>query len=833
MRRSAALNRSGNATAALVWLGWLSLVPLAQAAANQTITFAALTDKVLGDAPFAAGGSASSGLPVSYTSSNPDVATVAGSTITLHAAGTALIIAKQDGNATYSAANWVERPLHVRTHAAAIAGSTRISRWKDDKTAAYLLMFDDVLASRPKVVVPEMKARGLRGTFYTNPNNYSNVPTYEAIWRETDVVVFGNHTWDHQHPTMPRPTATAGTDYTATTGTLNWAAGDTADKTFTVPITPDTELETDEEVTLTLSNPTGGAVLGALPKATLKISDDDAPGGTLRFSSPTYAIAEGNAGTATATITVTRSGGSAGVVTVDYGTSGGGPYKGGTATAGSDYTATKGTLTWAAGDTADKTFAVTILGDTTPESPETVILSLSNPTGGARLDTTPWLDTPTVATLTITNDDGTPSAGSIQFSSATYSTAEGNSGTSTINVVLTRTGGSTGGVGVKVSTRAGTATAGSDYTDKSEFKSWGDRDTANKNFTVTITGDTAVEGNETVFITMGPPTGGAIKGAIDTATLTINNDDAVTAGTLQFKSATYTHAESGTATITVSRASGSTGAIAVHYTTGLGDKPIDEQLADVALAEQITPCRDSILATTGGSASRLLSFAWPGTTPAYFWPEFIKRHRATCHQMLTGSHHIERPLFMLSRATANTWNDWVITAAEALQLADNALATQASGVIQNVARTNWGWAVGMEYLVIHGIGNPGGGGQEQFWFARTEFLALLDGLKTRQDNGALWITDHISWHQYNQEFQTAKIQMLDNTASLIRFTLTDAVDDTLYDHPLTLKTRVPASWTTVRVAQGGVTTERPVVKGIVQYEVNSTGAEVTLSPARK
>ena len=129
MRRSAALNRSGNATAALVWLGWLSLVPLAQAAANQTITFAALTDKVLGDAPFAAGGSASSGLPVSYTSSNPDVATVAGSTITLHAAGTALIIAKQDGNATYSAANWVERPLHVRTHAAAIAGSTMHDPW--------------------------------------------------------------------------------------------------------------------------------------------------------------------------------------------------------------------------------------------------------------------------------------------------------------------------------------------------------------------------------------------------------------------------------------------------------------------------------------------------------------------------------------------------------------------------------------------------------------------------------------------------------------------------------------------------------------------------------
>ncbi|MDA0767583.1 MAG: polysaccharide deacetylase family protein [Verrucomicrobia bacterium] len=234
LQRVPASNRSGFATVALVCLGCLSLVSLAQATTDQTITFPALPDKVLGDAPFAAGGSAiPSNLPVSYTSSNPDVATVSGSTITLHAAGTTIITAKQDGNATYNAANWVERPLHVLTFAATTAGSTRISRWKDDKTAACLLMFDDVLASRASVVVPEMKARGLRGTFYTVPNHYSSVPSFEAIWQETDVVAFGNHTWDHQALSAPRPTATAGTDYTATTGTLNWAAGDTADKTFT------------------------------------------------------------------------------------------------------------------------------------------------------------------------------------------------------------------------------------------------------------------------------------------------------------------------------------------------------------------------------------------------------------------------------------------------------------------------------------------------------------------------------------------------------------------------------------------------------------------------
>lgn len=113
------------------------------------------------------------------------------------------------------------------------------------------------------------------------------------------------------------------------------------------------------------------------------------PAGTLQFSAATYTVAEGGG---TATITVTRTGGSSGAVGISYASSNG------TATAGTDYTAASGTLSWADGDSASKTFTVAITQDTVDEPNETVTLTLSAATGGATIGTNP-------ATLTITDDD--------------------------------------------------------------------------------------------------------------------------------------------------------------------------------------------------------------------------------------------------------------------------------------------------------------------------------------------------------------------------------------------------------------------------------------------
>ena len=66
-------------------------------------------------------------------------------------------------------------------------------------------------------------------------------------------------------------TAIAGVDYTAASGTLSWAGGDAASKTFTVSITDDVVFEGDETVNLALSSPTGGATLGAPATAVLSL----------------------------------------------------------------------------------------------------------------------------------------------------------------------------------------------------------------------------------------------------------------------------------------------------------------------------------------------------------------------------------------------------------------------------------------------------------------------------------------------------------------------------------------------------------------------------------
>ncbi len=112
--------------------------------------------------------------------------------------------------------------------------------------------------------------------------------------------------------------------------------------------------------------------------------------GSLQFSLPGTSVNEGGG---QAVITATRSGGSSGSVSVSY------SITNGSALSGSDYTGAPGTLTWGAGDSANKTFTVSILDDPAVEPNETVNLALSGPTGGATLGTT------STAVLTIVDND--------------------------------------------------------------------------------------------------------------------------------------------------------------------------------------------------------------------------------------------------------------------------------------------------------------------------------------------------------------------------------------------------------------------------------------------
>jgi hypothetical protein len=281
-------------------------------------------------------------------------------------------------------------------------------------------------------------------------------------------------------------TATAGSDYTSASGTLTWTTGQTGNRTFIVSILDDTVDEPNETVNLTLSNPQNCTISGTNP-GTLTIQDDDDPP-TVSFLNGPYSNPE----TGTATITVSITGTSSSTMTVNYASSNG------SATAGSDYTATNGILTWTPGQTGNRTFPVGILTDGMDEPDETVNLTLSVPVNCSITGTNP-------ETLTIIDDDGAPS---VFFTDTPYTNPE--TGTATITVALAGTSSST--VSVDYATSNGTATAGSDYTATSGTLTWTPGQTGNRTFPVAILTDGIDEPDETVNLTLSVPVNCSITG---------------------------------------------------------------------------------------------------------------------------------------------------------------------------------------------------------------------------------------------------------------------------------------------------------------------------------
>jgi hypothetical protein len=88
-------------------------VAIEPASLTQTISFGALPAKTFGDTSFALTATASSGLTVTYMSSDPLVASISGNAVTILKAGATTITASQAGNASYSAATPVAQLLTV------------------------------------------------------------------------------------------------------------------------------------------------------------------------------------------------------------------------------------------------------------------------------------------------------------------------------------------------------------------------------------------------------------------------------------------------------------------------------------------------------------------------------------------------------------------------------------------------------------------------------------------------------------------------------------------------------------------------------------------------
>ncbi|NNE34012.1 MAG: hypothetical protein HKN13_02175 [Rhodothermales bacterium] len=298
--------------------------------------------------------------------------------------------------------------------------------------------------------------------------------------------------------------ATAASDFEAIDQELTFAAGQTS-AVATLTLLDDSAYEGDESLRLELVNAVG-AEIGNLSQQVVTIVDDELPPspGVLHLSGNQYYVGED---TGTFTLTVLRSGGSAGSVTVDLATSSG------SASPGSDFESLARTVTLVDGQTT-VTAELLIYDDSTHEDDEYLSVNLSNASGGASIGS------PDSAGIVISDNDPAPSTGVVRFSGASYSAAESGG---TVTLTIMRTDGSFGDISVDYSTSDGTAISGQDYSASNGTVNLANQQTS-ATFDISILDDSTDESDETFSIRLSNPANTSI-GAIDQATITIQDND--------------------------------------------------------------------------------------------------------------------------------------------------------------------------------------------------------------------------------------------------------------------------------------------------------------------
>ena len=278
-------------------------------------------------------------------------------------------------------------------------------------------------------------------------------------------------------------TAVAGVDYVAAGGALTFPPG-TVTQTATVSVLGDLLDEADETFFVNLTNAANATVVDGQGLGTIQ---DNEPRPSLSIDD--VSDGEGDGGLLNLDFTVTLSVASGQVVTVGFATANG------TATAGSDYVATAGTLTFPAGTTT-QTVSVPVSGDTTVEPNEDFFVNLQNPVNATIADGQ--------GHGIILNDDGI----TIVINDVTVT--EGDSG-STVDAVFSVDLSDIAATDVTVdfATADGTATAGVDYLANSGTLLF-PPGTTSLPVTVTVNGDDVAELAETFFVNLSNPTGATI-----------------------------------------------------------------------------------------------------------------------------------------------------------------------------------------------------------------------------------------------------------------------------------------------------------------------------------
>lgn len=191
---------------------------------------------------------------------------------------------------------------------------------------------------------------------------------------------------------------------------------------------------------------------------------------------------------------------------------------------------------------------------------------------------------------------------------------------------------------------------------------------------------------------------------------------------------------------------------------------------------------------------RLLGFGKPGGVPwavtQQEWDAGLAKH-----------HLVNRPNFAGPPIHYKS-------AADLIKVVDNAIAKGEMG-----------------HLDFHGVGTD--------WLVTPLdwFIPLVDKLDSSREE--LWVTDVVSWHQYEKERKSAAVKVVQKDNAGIRIELTATTDPALYNFPLTLSTKVPADWTECVVEQGTTKSTITARDGAVKYDAVPGAGEIRIAPVKK
>jgi uncharacterized delta-60 repeat protein/uncharacterized repeat protein (TIGR01451 family) len=344
-----------------------------------------------------------------------------------------------------------------------------------------------------------------------------------------------------------------------------------------------------------------------LPGAGLEIVNNNFPPGVLGFSATNYTANDTSNNVA---ITVLRTNGSFGRVSVEYYTSDGSAYNGVNYT-GSPSPSSRTELTFNGGTASNSaTFNIPITLQSTAQSTTKFYVSLTGASYSGAFNTN-FLPTNTTVTII----DGNFLPGHLSFTSPSYTVSKG--GLATVGVM--RSGGAVGVLTVQCGTSDGTninghnAINGTNYTGVTNTLTWSNQDVSVKTMTFQTLQDNTVDGNLTnnVFLFNATNVGstnndGLILLAPTNATVAILESDSY--GNLGFAVPNFNIMQNaGQALITVVRTGGATGTISASFTTA----------NDITA---VLPYYPALAGTNYGSNSGVLTFGEGVTSQSFVVP---------------------------------------------------------------------------------------------------------------------------------------------------------------------------------------------------------------------